>query len=124
MADSGEMNPGIRGFFDGLSAAWFRGMTYSLTRFWAFDTSKAAIKRRGLIKQPILQSIAAGTVGGIVGGLVANPGGRYFAILINSRYHRLNIADQTSSLFACKRSTPNRRLHGSITATFFMDFSP
>jgi hypothetical protein len=54
-----------------------RGMTYSLVRFWAFDTSKVTIQKHSLIDRPVLQSVAAGAVGGIVGGLVANPGGAY-----------------------------------------------
>ena len=31
---------GVRGLFDGISGTWFRQMTYSVCRFWAYDESK------------------------------------------------------------------------------------
>jgi Mitochondrial carrier protein len=37
---------GLRGLFEGLSATWFRGMTYALARFWAYDVSKAELNKR------------------------------------------------------------------------------
>nr|VWO95703.1 Zn(2)-C6 fungal-type domain-containing protein [Ganoderma boninense] len=34
---------GVRGLFDGISGTWFRQMTYSVCRFWAYDESKKLI---------------------------------------------------------------------------------
>ena len=34
---------GARGLFDGISGTWFRQMTYSVCRFWAYDESKKLI---------------------------------------------------------------------------------
>ena len=34
---------GVRGLFDGITGTWFRQMTYSICRFWAYDESKKLI---------------------------------------------------------------------------------
>lgn len=37
---------GFRGLFEGISATWFRAMSYSLVRFWAFDFAKEKLVER------------------------------------------------------------------------------
>ncbi|KAM0747697.1 putative DIC1-mitochondrial dicarboxylate carrier protein [Meredithblackwellia eburnea MCA 4105] len=66
---------GIQGLFEGLSATWFRGMTYSLVRFWTYEQSKAELVKRSKNKKSTPSiAIASGAVAGVIGGAVSNPG--------------------------------------------------
>lgn len=64
---------GYRGLFEGLSATWFRGMTYALVRFWTYDVAKAEFNRH-TGTNTVWNAIGAGVVAGAVGGFVSNPG--------------------------------------------------
>lgn len=66
---------GFIGLFDGLSAAWFRGMSYSLVRFQTYETSKQYLQESGKINSALGTSVLAGFSAGIIGGFVSNPGG-------------------------------------------------
>jgi hypothetical protein len=66
---------GVTGLFDGLSAAWFRGMTYSLVRFQVYDICKTRIKKSTVITSKTGQVVIAGATAGVIGGFVSNPGG-------------------------------------------------
>ncbi|KAI1792310.1 dicarboxylic acid transporter [Ganoderma leucocontextum] len=63
---------GVRGLFDGISGTWFRQMTYSVCRFWAYDESKKLIGADA--KSPAWKLALAGGMAGGIAGLVGNPG--------------------------------------------------
>ncbi|KAM5543951.1 hypothetical protein V8D89_002568 [Ganoderma adspersum] len=63
---------GVRGLFDGISGTWFRQMTYSVCRFWAYDESKKLIGADA--KSPAWKLAVAGSMAGGIAGLVGNPG--------------------------------------------------
>lgn len=63
---------GARGLFDGISGTWFRQMTYSVCRFWAYDESKKLIGADA--KSPAWKLAIAGSMAGGIAGLVGNPG--------------------------------------------------
>ncbi|PIL27005.1 transporter [Ganoderma sinense ZZ0214-1] len=67
---------GVRGLFDGISGTWFRQMTYSVCRFWAYDESKKLIGAGGDVdaKSPAWKLALAGSMAGGIAGLVGNPG--------------------------------------------------
>jgi dicarboxylate transporter 10 len=46
IASNVDLATGFRGLFEGLSATWFRGMTYALVRFWTYDVAKAELNKR------------------------------------------------------------------------------
>lgn len=66
---------GAMGLFDGLSAAWFRGMSYSLVRFEAYEVAKRHLQDSKTVTSTLAQTALAGVSAGLIGGLVSNPGG-------------------------------------------------
>ncbi|KAH9913694.1 dicarboxylic acid transporter [Epithele typhae] len=63
---------GVRGLFDGISGTWFRQLTYSICRFWAYDESKKLIGADN--KSPPWKLAMAGCMAGGIAGFVGNPG--------------------------------------------------
>ncbi|TBU57253.1 dicarboxylic acid transporter [Dichomitus squalens] len=63
---------GVLGLFDGITGTWFRQMTYSICRFWAYDESKKLIGADA--KSPAWKLALAGSMAGGIAGFVGNPG--------------------------------------------------
>ncbi|XP_017061291.1 mitochondrial dicarboxylate carrier isoform X2 [Drosophila ficusphila] len=57
---------GVAGFYSGISAAWFRQLTYATTRFALYETGKKYVDARNMSGKMGL-AVFAGTVGGFVG---------------------------------------------------------
>ncbi|KAJ1678939.1 hypothetical protein EV182_003047 [Spiromyces aspiralis] len=65
-------NQGILGYYNGLSAAVIRQLTYSMVRFGVYDTLKHQLKAEdGTL--PFYTTIGIGMVAGAAGGLAGNP---------------------------------------------------
>ncbi|KZO89786.1 dicarboxylic acid transporter [Calocera viscosa TUFC12733] len=103
---------GVRGLFDGLSAAWFRGMTYSLVRFQAYFVAKDHLAASGKVKSTIVQGVLAGMAAGVFAGVLSNPGGKLlslYIVLIRMQ------ADRTKAL--AERFNYRNVLHGLYKIT-------
>lgn len=64
---------GVRGLYIGLSASILRQMTYSLTRFGAYDKLKTYMLRHESGQVSVWKSIAAAGLAGAAGGIAGNP---------------------------------------------------
>ncbi|KAF7310522.1 hypothetical protein HMN09_00594800 [Mycena chlorophos] len=71
---------GIRSIYTGLTAAWTRQMSYSLVRIGAYEELKSRLSRNGPPSGVAL--IAAASVAGGLGGIVGNPAGASFHIIL------------------------------------------
>nr|AAL90148.1 AT23463p [Drosophila melanogaster] len=60
---------GILGFYNGISASWFRQLTYTTTRFALYEAGKDYVDT-----QKVSSKMALATFAGIVGGIVGVPG--------------------------------------------------
>ncbi|OCF33615.1 hypothetical protein I317_02878 [Kwoniella heveanensis CBS 569] len=63
---------GVRGLFDGLTGTLLRQMTYSMTRFAAYDWAKAEV-HRGPGPPPAYKMALAGSIAGGIAGVVGTP---------------------------------------------------
>lgn len=66
---------GVRGLYIGLSASILRQMTYSLTRFAAYEEMKNYVQRTRFTDKPIPMwiTISAASLAGAAGGIAGNP---------------------------------------------------
>ncbi|KAJ1675526.1 hypothetical protein EV182_001088 [Spiromyces aspiralis] len=63
---------GLRGLYNGLSAAFLRHCTYTTARFGTYDLCKSFLQNdQGELG--LFRMMAAGVVGGVAGGIVGNP---------------------------------------------------
>ncbi|WWC98661.1 hypothetical protein V866_005554 [Kwoniella sp. B9012] len=65
-------NNGTRGLFDGLTGTLLRQMTYSMTRFAAYDWAKADV-HKGPGPPPAWKMALAGSIAGGIAGVVGTP---------------------------------------------------
>ncbi|WRT70519.1 uncharacterized protein IL334_007517 [Kwoniella shivajii] len=65
-------NNGTRGLFDGLTGTLLRQMTYSMTRFAAYDWAKAEV-HKGSGPPPAYKMALAGSMAGGIAGIVGTP---------------------------------------------------
>ncbi|WVQ95698.1 hypothetical protein IAU59_002797 [Kwoniella sp. CBS 9459] len=63
---------GVRGLFDGLTGTLLRQMTYSMTRFAAYDWAKAEV-HKGPGPPPAYKMALAGSIAGGIAGIVGTP---------------------------------------------------
>ncbi|RXK41793.1 hypothetical protein M231_01028 [Tremella mesenterica] len=63
---------GIRGLYDGLTGTLLRQMTYSMTRFAAYDWAKGVV-HKGPGPPPGYKMALAGCIAGTLAGIVGNP---------------------------------------------------
>ncbi|WFD01134.1 hypothetical protein MYAM1_003895 [Malassezia yamatoensis] len=66
-------NEGVRGLYIGISASVLRQMTYSLTRFAAYEKIKESVLGSGAGTPPLWLTISSAGVAGAAGGLAGNP---------------------------------------------------
>uniref|UniRef100_A0A6P4E4V0 Mitochondrial dicarboxylate carrier isoform X1 n=1 Tax=Drosophila rhopaloa TaxID=1041015 RepID=A0A6P4E4V0_DRORH len=60
---------GLLGFYNGISASWFRQLTYTTTRFALYESGKAYVDAESLSGKMGLAALA-----GVIGGIVGVPG--------------------------------------------------
>ncbi|KAH8257853.1 hypothetical protein KR038_002133 [Drosophila bunnanda] len=60
---------GILGFYNGISASWFRQLTYTTTRFALYEWGKKFVDSEG-----VAPKVALATFAGLCGGIVGVPG--------------------------------------------------
>ncbi|WWC92100.1 uncharacterized protein L201_007054 [Kwoniella dendrophila CBS 6074] len=65
-------NNGARGLFDGLTGTLLRQMTYSMTRFAAYDWAKAEV-HKGPGPPPAYKMALAGSIAGGIAGIIGTP---------------------------------------------------
>ncbi|KNB43498.1 2-oxoglutarate malate translocase [Blastocystis sp. subtype 4] len=67
-------NAGIKGFYQGLSAAFMREAVYGTARLGIFDSLSAELKRSQKVEViPLWQKACCGLVAGALGGIMGNP---------------------------------------------------
>ena len=69
------VNEGVRGLYIGISASILRQMTYSLTRFAAYEELKTIVSQHTDPSQPtsIWTKISVASLAGAAGGVAGNP---------------------------------------------------
>lgn len=69
------LNEGVRGLYIGISASILRQMTYSLTRFAAYDELKRYVARHSDSSKPlsVWTKIGVASLAGAAGGMAGNP---------------------------------------------------
>ncbi|XP_026834757.1 mitochondrial dicarboxylate carrier isoform X2 [Drosophila erecta] len=60
---------GLLGFYNGISASWFRQLTYTTTRFALYEAGKEYVDTKN-----VSAKMALATFAGLVGGVVGVPG--------------------------------------------------